>query len=378
MYKKLIPTILIALLLFPTFASAFTIYENTNPAKWTNPVYNAERNRYVSNFDEAFVDRIELTSYHDSAFTEVGTFKDITVPDSAQDFVFGCNTYYHLKAFNSSGTLQASLKFHATEIINPDATACFSELNDPGTPPPAEGEGCIGCDLFNCPGWTDYMGKLDEIKAAIPPPPNWPVVADIFRDSIAPRIKQDMADLIGVSPTPSIPQAPPMPDMPTPPAQPSGLDNRGITAPTGNEAPGLEDSTFSADDLKQSAPTIQERSDPTGGFKITDPISGLPSQEEFEQNAPIEGEAPFPGDPTEQENPSPTPIEQENTAPTPTEQENPSPTPGEDYGTAPIPGDTGDTAPIPGSDSGTAPIPGDTGGTAPTPGEGGGFTAPYP
>jgi len=368
MYKKLIPTILIALLLFPTFASAFTIYESTNTAKWSNPVYDSERNRYVSVFDEAFVDRIELTSYHDSAFTEVGTFKDIAVPDSAKDFVFGCNTYYHLEAFNSSGTLQASLKFHATEIQQPDPVACFSELNDPGETDPGTGEGCIGCDLFNCPGWTDYMGKLDEIKAAIPPPPNWPVVADIFRDSIAPRIKQDMADLIGVSPTPSIPQAPPMPDMPAPPAQPSGLDNRGITAPTGTEAPGLEDSTFSKDDLKQEAPTIPVREDPTGGFKINNPIEGLPSQEEFINNANDEGEVPFPSDPIEQENAAPFPEDQPNGSPIPTEQPNTAPIPGESENTAPMPGIDNSTAPIPGTDNSTAPIPGDSGGyTAPIP-----------
>lgn len=366
MIKKLTILILLFVFLVPTFALAFTVYENTNSSAFSNPTYNAERNRYISNFDKAIVKRVVLKSYHDAAFTEVGTTKELVVPNTAVDFAFGCNTYYHMQSFDSSNKQIGSLKFHATQIVNPDPAACFSELNDPGE----EGETgtCDVCKLLSCPGWSDYMSKLDDIKAAIPPPPDWPVVADVFRDSITPKIKSDMAELIGVAPTPDMPTLPNTPDVPSTPPPLTPLDDGGLKAPTGQEAPGLKDSTFTENDIKNSAPIIQERKDPTGGFNIIDPIGSLPTQDEFIKNAPIEGDAPLPRDPKELENISPTPTEQPNAAPTPTESIN----------TAPTPGDTGDTAPIPGGDGSTAPIPGGGSNIAPIPGQDSQYTAPTP
>lgn len=375
MIKKLAIFILLFVFSVPTFASAFTVIENTNSSAFSTPTYNAERNRYISTFDKATVKRVLLTSYHDAAFTEVGTVKDIVVPDTAVDFAFGCNTYYHMQSFDSSNAQIGSLKFHATQIVNPDPGACFSELNDPGE----GGTGtCDACKLLSCPGWTDYMSKLDDIKAAIPPAPDWPIVADVFRDSIAPQIKSDMAELIGTSPTPDLPILPQAPELPSAPTMLEGVDDGGIKAPTGNEAPGLGDSTFTEDDIKNSAPIIQERADPTGGFNIVDPIGSLPTQEEFISNSPIEGVAPLPGNPIELENISPTPTEQPNAAPTPTEPINTAPTPGDTGDTAPIPGDTGDAAPLPGTNTSTAPIPGVGNDTAPIPGGGEIYTAPTP
>lgn len=226
------------------------------------------------------------------------------------------------------------------------------------------GETCDSCAVFECPGWSAYMGKLNDIKQAIPPPPNWNEVADTFRDSIAPRIKQDMEDLFGYAPEP-----PTAPTAPTPPEMPIDLDDRGIEEPTGEEAPGLEEATFDEEDIKNEAPVIPEREDPTGGFEIDDPLTNLPSQEEFKENIPEEGSAPIPGAPKEPENIAPEPTEPPNAAPTPSEPENTAPTPSEPENTAPTPTESSGTAPTPSDDTGAAPLPGDSGSGYPMPGD---------
>jgi len=266
------------------------------------------------------------------------------------------------------------------------------------------------CDcIFNSPHWGEYMGKIDQIIGKIPPPPNWNLVAEIFRDKIVPKLINDLGELLGSAPS-----------LPNTPSMPSGLNPGNLQKPKGKENPNLNG--FSANDIKNSAPVIDVREDPTGGWNILDPIGSLPSQEEFKQNIPNEGdmippevpevdaEAPgapeeteniAPGAPSEGDNIAPTPPEQENKtpgapsegeniapgapnegsniAPQPPEQENkvpnaPSdgdnfaPYPGNSDGsTAPIPGDTTDNAPIPGGGNWTVPMPGGTSGTAPIP-----------
>lgn len=311
------------------------------------------------------------------------------------DYYLYCNGTADFKFTGSSGVITDSVVTSEIDPSRPPAgysspPDCSPKKDMPARPgsyaeqqqQSGESGGCIGCDLFNCPGWSQYMGKLEEIKSAIPPAPNWQEVANTFRDTIAPRIKSDMEDLFGYAPIP-----PNAPNPPGAPALPGDLDNRGIQAPTGQEAPGLEDSTFSSDDIKNGAPKIPEREDPTGGFKINDPIGGLPSQEEFIENAPVEGEAPLPANPKDPENIAPNPPEGDNLAPSPNEGDNytpPNPSepenkapadPTEPENIAPTPGDTTGTAPVP-NESGTAPIPGDTNGSAPIPSESG--TAPLP
>jgi hypothetical protein len=245
------------------------------------------------------------------------------------------------------------------------------------------GDGCSSCQMFSCPGWSDYMQGLQDIKNAIPPAPNWQSVANIFRDTIAPQFKADLASVIGTTPDP-----PAAPAAPNSPGMLDDLDNRGITEPTGNEAPGLGSSTFDANDIKNQAPVIQERQDPTGGFTILDPIAGLPSQDEFKNNKPNEGTANLPGNPKEGDNIAPNPKEGANTAPNPKEGENKTPAnpkeseniapkPKEGSNTAPNPGGSTNPFPIPGGNNGTAPIPGNNGGTAPIP-KNDGSTGPLP
>ncbi|MEF7566329.1 hypothetical protein V4V35_25400 [Bacillus infantis] len=218
------------------------------------------------------------------------------------------------------------------------------------------------CQLFSCPGWGEYMGKMEEIKNAIPPAPDWQSVSETFRDTIAPKLKEDIQDVLGEAPEP-----PAAPEAPAAPPLPPDLDDGGLEAPTGEEAPGLGESTFDYEDIKEGAPEIPIREDPTDGFTIDNPVDMLPSQEEFMQNLPNEGSAPLPANPKEEENPAPFPKDEGATAPMP----------GDEGATAPTPGDTGDSAPLPDKDGSTAPLPSQGNNNVPVPGQDG-STAPLP
>lgn len=220
---------------------------------------------------------------------------------------------------------------------------------DPGTDPGTGGTDpaadCPECKVFDCPKWDEYMGGLNDIKNAIPPAPDWLKVARNFRDIIVPAVTADMENMLGTAPEPDPDPA----DMPDP-------SNRGINneEPSMNDIPGLDDSGFSADKVKDSAPVIPEREDPTGGFDlIKDPMSTLPDLpgDSFPKpgstdpgawgsNKPAQPDNPFPNKPTEQD---------------------------PDTGAAPKPADSGATPPNPADTGGTAPTPGDSGGTAPKP-----------
>ncbi|MGD6940957.1 hypothetical protein ACQCT6_02815 [Cytobacillus gottheilii] len=226
---------------------------------------------------------------------------------------------------------------------------------------------CDSCEVIKCPGWDEYMGGLEDIKNAIPPAPNWKEVADTFRDSIAPKIKQDMAGLLGSAP--SKPAAPSMPSN----VNDGGFKNR---PPQGSEAPGLGDTDFGT--IKDKAPEIQEVPDNTDGFEINNPINSFPSQEEFLENVPDDFDNPAPGPPKDIIGSPPTPLDVgDGEAPIPDDSSGSAPMPGDQGGTAPIPIDGGDTAPLPGDDGGNAPLPSDLGDNAPIPGDQGG-TFPIP
>ncbi|WP_051575096.1 hypothetical protein [Sporolactobacillus terrae] len=224
-------------------------------------------------------------------------------------------------------------------------------------------------NYYEVPGWSAYMDKLDEILQAIPPAPNWGVVANTFRDSIVPAITSDFRDMLGSAPSPgTVPKgnvpspgsAPSTPNVSVPdtPADPPELDDRGITEPTGQQADGLEDSAFTITDIKNEAPVIEERQDESGGFHILNPIDGLPSQEEFKQNKPNEGTANLPEDPKDPDNYSPNPVEPENPAPNkPKEEENTAPNPSESDNVAPKPSTSDNVAPKPSSGDNVAPSP---------------------
>jgi hypothetical protein len=349
MIKKYISLALVFMFSFQLLGNttfAYTLYQTNGSAFVGEPVLID--NMYQQQFQTAAAYKVVIGSYSDDTFTNAVSQKTYMRPESGvaavEVILFKCNRYYQATLFDETGTQTGLLQFQSTELSEP--TVC-----DSGIPYPAEGTGgndgggsgeeCIGCELFSCPGWGDFMGGLEEIKNSIPPAPDWQIVAGTFRDIIVPQIVTDLGNMLG-----STPQPPPAPVAPVAPSLPSGLDDGGITAPTGQEAPGLGESTFDSNDIKNEAPTIIERPDPTGGgFSILDPVEGLPSQEEFTNNQPNEGTAAIPANPTEGDNVAPIPGDTTDTAPIPSES-----------GTAPIPGEVGETAPIP-NESGTAPIP---------------------
>ena len=194
------------------------------------------------------------------------------------------------------------------------------------------------CDVFSCPKWDEYMGKVNEIIDKIPNEPNWQNVAETFRDTIAPKIKSDMTNVINDT----LGRAP---DLPNVPSELPSTDDGGITAPTGKEADGLGDSSFSSKDIKNGAEDIEVREDDSGGFNIENPLETIKDPPIFK--------------PKEDENKAPVPDEQENKAPVPDEQENKAPVPAEQEYEAPIPegSDTDWSVPIPDDSNTEAPIP---------------------
>ena len=200
------------------------------------------------------------------------------------------------------------------------------------------------------------MGKIDSILNAIPPPPNWPVVADTFRDSIVPKLIDDLDNLLGKAP-----------NKPSVPSIPDGIDDKGFidSTPKGKEAEGLGDTDFSK--VKTEAKEIEFKEDDSEGFNILNPIEALPSQDDFLQNIPKDVDNPAPTPPDVGDGKAPIPNDSEGEAPIPDDSSGKAPIPNDSAGNAPMPGDSGGKAPIPNDSGEKAPIPNDNSGKAPIP-----------
>lgn len=116
--------------------------------------------------------------------------------------------------------------------------------NDPGKEE-GGGEGCGICKIFECPGWGEYLGTLYDVASF--------AVGDV--------------------------EPPPVPDLPRPQTPNifdilNDVEQRNPAKPTGQD--GIGDTPFDATDVKNSAPEIPVREDPTGGFNIVDPLTTLP------------------------------------------------------------------------------------------------------
>ncbi|WP_378211114.1 hypothetical protein [Anoxybacteroides rupiense] len=234
---------------------------------------------------------------------------------------------YGFKLFASTG------EFHAVEAWSTNPNSAHIVF---GAKPNGGGGNCIGCDLFNCPGWSQYMGKLEEIKDSIPPAPNWGNVATIFRDIIVPKLIADMGEMLGTAPTP-----------PAEPPDLSGVDTHDIEDKVPNMPDsGLDTSGFTKGNIESQAPEIEFRDDESGGFDIVNPIDTLPDlpdkMPEPGNTDAGEWDAGHPKEPEDQ--PMPIPKDQDGTP---------------DIGNPPIPNHNNDTPPSPGDNTGNPPIPHD-------------------
>ena len=119
------------------------------------------------------------------------------------------------------------------------------------------------CCIFECPG-------LDAI------------ISD-FKNFLA-------FDVVGYATAPEVPQMP-APEMPNIFENMKQVDEKTPAPITTQEDPALETSTFTADDVREAAPEIEFREDPTGGFNIVNPIDTLdenlsnPPQPEMEEES---------------------------------------------------------------------------------------------
>lgn len=201
---------------------------------------------------------------------------------------------------------------------------------------------CQACQVYECPEWSDYMGKVDQIINKIPPAPDWNQMTDAFNQNVVPGLIQDIGNVIGEAPAP-----PPAPSEPPQPTTDSNVDDGGLSQsePTMQTPTGLDSSGFSKDDVESQAPVIQENPDPTGGFKDdltknpVDALPDLPDPSSFPKPGMSAGDylhTPQPGNATPP--PAPT-VDPQGTT------------------TGPTPASTTDTPPSPGSTTTEAPTP---------------------
>ena len=245
--------------------------------------------------------------YSDSGFS-----KQIASGNSAGDstgFAVGCNAYWIV----SGNGGEFVMKIHVTGLGS--NCAGYPDKSPPDEKPSDGGGSDSGgsssggtcdidvCGVFECPEWDKYMGKLDGIKNAIPPAPNWDKVATTFQKKITPQIKKDMADLIGTTKTPTLPT---LPKAPKPASDPvelkpptksifeilDGVDERNPKKPTMDDTP---DGRFDENDIKSGGPP-KENKDESGGFKINNPLDGLPDGKDFAKPKQDTIQTPMPKD----------------------------------------------------------------------------------
>lgn len=171
---------------------------------------------------------------------------------------YGDSTYVGHEQFcrNTSGVGGDVGTTDPTEPTEPEAPNCDEDIwNEECVPscycPKLEKYGAgLGfmCCVWDCPG-------LDGI-------------VDGFKDFIA-------NDAIGEATAPPVPEFDP-PPMPNIFDILNDVEQRKPDPITTTEDPALETSTFTADDVRMEAEEIPTREDPTGGFKITDPLESLP------------------------------------------------------------------------------------------------------
>ena len=187
----------------------------------------------------------------------------MTILDDTADFaLYGYNDF---RDDREDSVIFYSNRLTAAQIKQSEICTTSGTITEPGDTNDSGNDGKPSCyceNLDNLGAGLGYMCCVWEC----------PGLKDIIADG-----KQFLSDdLVGTA------EAPPVPEF-NPPPMPNifdvlnGVDAKNQPdAPTGQNAPGLEDAGFTADDVKKAAPEIEFREDDTGGFNIIDPISNLP------------------------------------------------------------------------------------------------------
>jgi hypothetical protein len=349
MKNKIIAMLLIPflILLSPIKSFADTI-SYFGSALISPPKYYPQFDKYMASFNKDIVVHVEHRGYSDATYQHLVNVWDFYSPNDNGDVFTGVinwnckDTYFEDLFYDSNGRQVGFIRLYSNEIQVGKCTSGpypkdtqdkqdFQSYIDSG------GLDCAECKVFKCPEWGNNMGKMDELIKKIPQPPDWHKVADIFRDSIVPKIINDLSNLLGKAP-----------NIPKPPPQPS-LNDHNIknNNPSGDKIPGLDQAQFDVQKIKNEAPVIQERQDPTGGFKLLNPIDSLPKlpTDDFPEPGKTNAGA-WDHQPSEPDNPYP---------------KNPKDTGDPNTGESPIPKDDGGDPPNPDDKGGNSPIPKDDG-----------------
>ncbi|MBU8905574.1 hypothetical protein [Desertibacillus haloalkaliphilus] len=253
-----------------------------------------------------------------------------------------CNGNYTMTHMNFDDVVHVD-EFTTTQIQNPSCDSSPGEGEDDGgndgSSDPVEGGDCDYCEVFQCPGWSEYMSGLNDIKDAIPPPPNWEEVSQTFAESIGPSMASDIESVLGTAPEPP---EPPGEIVLEPVNKPSGeiiFDYREElekSQPTMEDNQELHDATFDTQDVADQAPVLEYREDESGGFSIQDPVDSLPKLEFDDYPMPGEGAGAWDHQPEQPEMDMPMPegggeVEPIGEPPLPDQQTNEAPEPEQGY-----------------------------------------------
>lgn len=338
--KKTLLFLILMIFIYPDSSYAIQIIskqDNTGTIL-EEPYYDVKRDTVRFTWSGSNVVRTYIEYFHDAEYQSAGTKLDEVAKGSGHWFATNltCTGWYKINNFDSSGKVVHSYQIQVEpgDLIT---DRCQSYGDGPVDPNAGANVSCSGCKVFECPEWDAYLGKLDAIKNAIPPSPNWNQVSQTFSDAIVPRLvsetKTMLSDLLGQAPSPP----PSLPDLP-------GLDDKDLpnNVPKMDEVPGLNGIT--ENDVKQGAPIIPFEEDPTEGFNLgVDPMKNLPDvvpggDPGVYKRDPKELPTTYPGKPKD------TNVDMGG-APTPNDGGGKPPSPGESGGAPPKPGDN---VPLPG------------------------------
>ncbi|TRM08764.1 hypothetical protein FH966_16440 [Lentibacillus cibarius] len=180
--KKSIFLLLLIMLFIPVSnAYALEVFVQEGEAYKSEVYYDAQENFYIADFYPATVYTAKKISYgNDSTFTDPQTTVNISRNDYSGDYLtateFTCNVYYEEFLYGKNGEEVGHIRLHVDDLVNP---ACDSGSESDGESGKGSDGNC-GC-IFNTPGWDDYMNEIEQIKNAIPSPPDWDKVAAKMR-----------------------------------------------------------------------------------------------------------------------------------------------------------------------------------------------------